>query len=54
MTPEIWITSGAVLALIVLSFLFSGTETGMTGASRARLHSLAQGGDSRASLVERL
>lgn len=54
MTPEIWITSGAVLALIVLSFLFSGTETGMTGVSRARLHSLAQGGDRRASLVERL
>lgn len=54
MTPEFWITSGAVLALIVLSFLFSGTETSMTGASRARLHSLAQGGDDRASLVERL
>jgi Mg2+/Co2+ transporter CorB len=54
MTPEFWITSGAVVALIVLSFLFSGTETGMTGASRARLHSLAQGGDRRATLVERL
>ncbi|MBO6724422.1 MAG: HlyC/CorC family transporter [Rhizobiaceae bacterium] len=54
MTPEFWITSGAVVALIVLSFLFSGTETSMTGVSRARLHSLAQGGDSRASLVERL
>ncbi|MBO6717228.1 MAG: HlyC/CorC family transporter [Rhizobiaceae bacterium] len=54
MTPELWITCGAVAALIVLSFLFSGTETGMTGVSRARLHSLAQGGDRRASLVERL
>lgn len=54
MTSEFWITSGAVMALIVLSFLFSGTETSMTGASRARLHSLAQGGDDRASLVERL
>lgn len=54
MTPEIWITSGAVLALIVMSFLFSGTETGMTGVSRARLHSMAQAGDSRATLVERL
>jgi Mg2+/Co2+ transporter CorB len=54
MTPEFWITSGAVLALIVLSFLFSGTETGVTGISRARLHSMAQAGDKRASLVERL
>jgi Mg2+/Co2+ transporter CorB len=54
MNAEIWITIGAILALIVLSFLFSGTETGMTAASRARLHSLAVGGDARAALVERL
>jgi len=54
MTPEIWITGGIILGLVVLSFLFSGTETGMTAVSRARLHTLAQGGDRRASLVERL
>ncbi len=51
---EIWMTIGAILVLLVLSFLFSGTETGMTGASRARLHSLEQGGDARARLVQRL
>ena len=51
---EIWMTVGAILVLLVLSFLFSGTETGMTGASRARLHSLEQGGDARARLVQRL
>ena len=54
MTVEIWITGGAILFLIMLSFLFSGTETGMTAASKARLHALAANGDARASLVERL
>jgi Mg2+/Co2+ transporter CorB len=54
MTAEIWITIGIILVLICLSFLFSGTETGMTAVSRARLHSLAAGGDRRALLVERL
>jgi Mg2+/Co2+ transporter CorB len=54
MTPEIWITIGIIVVLIVLSFLFSGTETGMTAVSRARLHSLANAGDERASVVERL
>jgi Mg2+/Co2+ transporter CorB len=54
MTIEIWITGGAILFLIMLSFLFSGTETGMTAASKARLHALAANGDARARLVERL
>lgn len=54
MTTEIWTTVAVILVLIVLSFLFSGTETGMTAASRARLHTLAAGGDKRAALVERL
>ena len=52
MTTDLWMTGGAILFLIVLSFLFSGTETGMTAASRARLHSLAAGGDARAAVVE--
>lgn len=54
MTPDMWITVGIILALIVLSFLFSGTETGMTAVSRARLHNLAEGGDRRAALVDRM
>jgi Mg2+/Co2+ transporter CorB len=54
MNSEIWLTGGAILLLIVLSFLFSGTETGMTAASRGRLHSLATAGDPRARLVEKL
>ena len=51
---ELWITGLIILGMIILSFLFSGTETGMTAASKARLHSLAAGGDERATAVERL
>lgn len=54
MTPESWIIAGIILFLIMLSFLFSGTETGMTAASRARLHSLENAGDKRAGIVTRL
>ncbi|MCX7302869.1 MAG: HlyC/CorC family transporter [Hyphomicrobiales bacterium] len=54
MTPELWITTAIILALIILSFFFSGTETGMTASSKARLHALAANGDERASAVERL
>jgi len=44
----------AVLPLLVLSALTSGTETAMTAASRARFHRLAGEGDRRAALVTRL
>lgn len=54
MTLEMWLTLAAIMVLIAMSFLFSGTETGMTAVSRARLHSLANSGDKRAILVERL
>ncbi|MBX9453793.1 HlyC/CorC family transporter [Neoaquamicrobium sediminum] len=54
MTLEMWLTLAAIVVLIAMSFLFSGTETGMTAVSRARLHSLANSGDKRAILVERL
>ena len=41
----------AVVPLLVLSALTSGTETAMTAASRARFHRLAEEGDRRAALV---
>jgi Mg2+/Co2+ transporter CorB len=44
----------AVLPLLVLSALTSGTETAMTAASRARFHRLAGEGDRRATVVIRL
>lgn len=54
MTLDLWLTGGAIIVLIMLSFLFSGTETGMTASSKARLHALAANGDARAGVVERL
>lgn len=39
---------------IVLSFLFSGSETALTGASQARMHALELEGNPRARLVNRL
>lgn len=44
----------AVLPLMVLSALTSGTEAAMTAASRARFHRLAGEGDRRVALVTRL
>lgn len=39
-----WITAGAVLALLVLSAFFSGSETALTASSRAKLRSQADKG----------
>ncbi len=43
-----------VLILIAASALFSGSETALTAASRARMHALEQEGNRRAELVIRL
>ncbi len=40
-----WITSGAIVALLVLSAFFSGSETALTAASRGKLRSRADRGD---------
>jgi len=45
---------GIILALLVLSAFFSGSETALTAASRARIHAKAKEGNRRASLVARL
>lgn len=39
-----WITSGAIIILIVLSAFFSGSETALTASSRGKLHSAADKG----------
>ena len=44
----------AIFVLIILSGFFSGSETALTAASRARLHHLEQEGNRRAGLVNRL
>ncbi len=54
MTVSIWIICIAILVLIILSAIFSGSETALTAASRARMHSLEAGGNGRAKIVNRL
>lgn len=54
MEQDLWIFAGIVFFLLLLSALFSGSETALTAASRARLHRLAQEGDKRAIRVLKL
>lgn len=49
---EIWLAAGAVIALLVLSAFFSGSETALTAASRARMLQLAKSGNRRARTVD--
>lgn len=51
MTGTIWMTAGLILGLLALSGFFSGSETALTAASKARLHQLAQNGNRRAKRV---
>ena len=55
-TPDAsaWMTAGAIIALLGLSALFSGSETALTTTSRARMHKLEQDGDRRAATVNRV
>ena len=49
------LTNGvAIAALLVLSAFFSGSETALTAASRARMHQLEQDGDANARVVNQL
>lgn len=43
-----WITIVCILALLILSAFFSGSETALTAASRGKLHSMAEQGSSGA------
>lgn len=54
MTLVFWIMCGAIVVCIILSAFFSGSETALTAASRARMLTLEQQGDKRAGLVQRL
>lgn len=53
-TTEFWITTGVIFVLLLLSGLFSGSETALTAASKARIHHMAKHGDKRAKRVSRL
>ncbi len=54
MDGQVWLLAGSVAVLLLLSAFFSGSETSMTAVSRARVHRLAQQGDRRARMLERL
>jgi len=51
MEESVWLSLAIILACFSLSAFFSGSETAMTAASRARMHALEQSGDKRARLV---
>src|SRR6056297_1066705 len=44
-----WISAGSILALLVLSAYFSGSETALTAASRGKLRARADKGDTGAA-----
>jgi len=54
LSGNLWIASAIVIFCIALSAFFSGSETALTAASRARMHALENSGDRRAGLVNRL
>ena len=52
--PENLIKLGIVFVLLICSGFFSGSETALTAASRARMHAAEKEGDARATLVSKL
>ena len=54
MSLELWFTVGAILLLLVMSAFFSGSETGLTAVSRARMTELERRGSTRAAMVLKL
>jgi Mg2+/Co2+ transporter CorB len=54
MTIGLGIMLGAIVGLLIISAFFSGSETALTAASRARMHTLEEDGSKRARLVNRL
>lgn len=51
---NLWVAGAIVIFCIILSAFFSGSETALTAASRARMHALAKNGDRRATVINRL
>ena len=51
---DTWIALGVLVLSLFCSAFFSGAETALTAASRARMHTLEKAGDARASIVIRL
>jgi Mg2+/Co2+ transporter CorB len=54
MSLEIGLLIAAIVLMIAMSAFFNMSETGLTAASRARIHALDQEGNAKAKLVNRL
>jgi Mg2+/Co2+ transporter CorB len=54
MTLGLGLLLGAIIGLLIASAFFSGSETALTAASRARMHALEEDGNKRARTVNRL
>lgn len=54
MDESIWLPLVIILICFSLSAFFSGSETALTAASRARMHTLEANGDLRAGLINRM
>ncbi len=54
MEATLWFTLIAILILIAISGFFSGSETALTAASRARMRQKEKGGEERAKVVNQL
>jgi Mg2+/Co2+ transporter CorB len=54
MSLEIGLLVAAIVFLIAASAFFNMSETGLTAASRARMHAMEQEGDTKAGLVNKL
>ena len=54
MDAETIATIIAIVILLLLSGFFSGSETALTAASRARILRMAKDGDKRAKIVDHL
>ncbi len=45
---------GSIIGLVILSAFFSGSETSLTSASKARIHTLARSGKKNAGIFEKI
>ena len=54
MTFEIGLILAGIVLLLVLSAFFNASETSLTACSKARMHSLAEEGNAKAKLVNKL
>ena len=51
---DYWVSMVSILALVLLSAFFSGSETALTATSKSRMHTLGNNGETRAGIVTHL